>query len=1206
MTSNKVNLYQGVPIPLEKLGADSFEDFMHQVLIIMGNKQGFEITNGPLNSSDHGFDLTGQRLSDQSIICFQCKRYNSKAIGLPVVAEELAKVAINSFIEGSAVKEHYILTTGTLTKDLVSTLRSTTCKEKIIEKSIECLKQESFRSIVKSCENDTVDVIVRNYIQSLEKIVVWSKRDIDNNLAPIWSDIEDSIDKFFKLERLLLEHPRPNFDIIRYSQYLAKDKHESIELATFPASLPTNISITDSIHSSASSDLTNPRHPPLGIDSLSESIEKGNAMLLTGKGGAGKTSSLIHIKELLLNKENIIELPIYIRLSGFRGNFDTLVHDSLGIKYGNWTSLPYSFVLLLDGIDEIRSSELTLFSDQLTNLLKNNNAKAIISLRHSGVITPITLPVIKSCYSIAPLNYRQIILFSESVFEKEDSKLFINEIHRKSNSLGAEALTLPFGLVTAMDYFKVYKNLPDTMHQIIHSVIAKRIKRNYERSSVVAPSISQISETTLIELSEAIAFEVRIVNKKTALYKNEAENIVASALQNIKKRNVFGSSELTESATFSIAIQYEILKSGSDNLYTLDHDIISDCLAAKLLARHWKEYINDLNGKIGWDAWTFAMHFIQENEKKDFIKSLCKVDIALAARCSRESNYVEKETIESIIEEKTRSTSLSIYPIGMFAASILNTEVCINLLNSLTNNTNSKISYNAKRCLARSGNVNFLNSILSDNENMKASGLNPSGGTFDMWFEAPVSVITSIARDRIDGFIKNNIPNIPIALETIERYGDISDLDRLKTVFENTKNRTEFYIVSRTLLLIDLPSAIELLQEKSQLMTEDNLWLESMIVLKSNNYAIHTDNLLNFFLSNTDVSPRLQTTAFEHITKIICSNVLPDNAASLLLEFLKQLKIESNKSHTSQFYNVWKIATDHELSEFNELAFEQLKLKSNTLLITAIDYGKKNFSGVDKRTFLNICKSHLQKLIQSKEPKFHLIKSLLEAGLDINDKLCLVTSINNLLDIHLQKYYEVIDNKNSELRFEYSISFTTILPALLEVKNEINQQYLIKLIGIDILTSSEEIKLAYKELIRVIPRKIQEDKISEIKSQLILGYNLGSLSELEKSEGTEKLFLKNIPVLLDHHINYPHLTSLIIKYWSSSTETLLIEHVSEFPWQPQNALIQMFERVIIDTAYLFEESSIIERLIPAINATDNQYSKYLLNFWIDVIKDNKN
>ena len=143
-------------------------------------------------------------------------------------------------------------------------------------------------------------------------------------------------------------------------------------------------------------------------------------------------------------------------------------------------------------------------------------------------------------------------------------------------------------------------------------------------------------------------------------------------------------------------------------------------------------------------------------------------------------------------------------------------------------------------------------------------------------------------------------------------------------------------------------------------------------------------------------------------------------------------------------------------------------------------------------------------------------------------------------------------------------------------------------------------------MIRVIPRKIQEDKISEIKSQLILGYNLGSLSELEKSEGTEKLFLKNIPVLLDHHINYPHLTSLIIKYWSSSTETLLIEHVSEFPWQPQNALIQMFERVIIDTAYLFEESSIIERLIPAINATDNQYSKYLLNFWIDVIKDNKN
>ena len=95
----KPNLYQGQPLPLNDLTPESFEDFVHQSLIELGKGQGFEITGGPQNSSDHGFDLVGRRISDRNLMCIQCKRYNSSPVGLPIVGEELAKVAINTHLE---------------------------------------------------------------------------------------------------------------------------------------------------------------------------------------------------------------------------------------------------------------------------------------------------------------------------------------------------------------------------------------------------------------------------------------------------------------------------------------------------------------------------------------------------------------------------------------------------------------------------------------------------------------------------------------------------------------------------------------------------------------------------------------------------------------------------------------------------------------------------------------------------------------------------------------------------------------------------------------------------------------------------------------------------------------------------------------------------------------------------------------------------
>ena len=83
----KPPLYRGHPIPLTSLTEDSFEDFVYQTLVILGEQKGFQVQSGRQPSGDQGFDCTAKTQSG-SLVCIQCKRYTD-TLYTDTVAKEI-------------------------------------------------------------------------------------------------------------------------------------------------------------------------------------------------------------------------------------------------------------------------------------------------------------------------------------------------------------------------------------------------------------------------------------------------------------------------------------------------------------------------------------------------------------------------------------------------------------------------------------------------------------------------------------------------------------------------------------------------------------------------------------------------------------------------------------------------------------------------------------------------------------------------------------------------------------------------------------------------------------------------------------------------------------------------------------------------------------------------------------------------------------
>jgi hypothetical protein len=384
-----------------------------------------------------------------------------------------------------------------------------------------------------------------------------------------------------------------------------------------------------------------------------------------------------------------------------------------------------------------------------------------------------------------------------------------------------------------------------------------------------------------------------------------------------------------------------MLRKSADDMYYIDHDIVADHLAAHLLAKHWQKYSDQFNSTIGQDVWVFAAKLIPEKQTSDFLECIINHDVLLATRCAVAMGEDYYPQVEAQLFKDNESESYLTAVIAMSAMAVLKSDNCIQKLSDNLSTANRELHYFAQRGLAVAGIPGFLEHCITENENWKAAGVGLSGGTYDMWFMGPPVIITDIARKKLQQRLEDTQQPMPIALETIESFGDKSDIENVQKILFDTGNASEFYSATKCLLSLDRKLAISLLVKISSNFGTEALSLYAVKALCELGEKVDVTAIFSYFLTINTKNVK-NPTAVNIIVNLLKKHTLPPKAENDLATALTSTDLH-------QFDYIWEIATSHHLKSFDSLAWKALEGDNIEQMYAAIKYTNEYFTLVSER-----------------------------------------------------------------------------------------------------------------------------------------------------------------------------------------------------------------------------------------------------------------
>lgn len=517
---NKPTIYQGFPLPLEQLSSDNLEKFVAAVIKKLNST--WKIINISPNARDSGFDITLKR-ADKKIVCIQCKRYNN-SLDLNSVGLEFAKVGLKSKLEGSDVVEHYIISTDNFNEKVNSAKRQTS-REEFINSAIKAANSgKDLKISLGEAKEKNIDIekTIREYILNLEKLELWNKWVFESEIGSIWSSLTEIIEKYFKIDSILREYPRPNFDEIKYLNSCIDFNKNYIPLYSKLGRLPANLE--DKTFESPSSRKEEIIQDSEEFDLIETSllIQNKECLLIIGRGGAGKTTSLKMILSSMAKNRldnTTSPLPIYIQAKNYRGNIDKLINQALNIQHGFWQSITQNYVLLCDGINEAPLDEQQLLFDDLTRLISSQNISLILTLRNSGMNHLCSFLPKTIIYDLLPLNGYQMVKIARDKFKGNIYSEFCYQLFSKINSVNNTIYSLPYGFEMCINIFNENGNIPSSQKNIIQRYLEERINRNKLNSNLRNKELFEIDNEFIFKLTGLLAYNLRILSKKQSFQK---------------------------------------------------------------------------------------------------------------------------------------------------------------------------------------------------------------------------------------------------------------------------------------------------------------------------------------------------------------------------------------------------------------------------------------------------------------------------------------------------------------------------------------------------------------------------------------------------------------------------------------------------------------------------------------------------------------
>jgi len=1160
--TSKPYLFQNNQLPLGQLSSDSFEDFVYQSLVLLADQKKFQMQSGRQSSGDEGFDCTAKNTTNNKLVCIQCKRYNDTLYTTTVV-EEIVKVALNGILDNSTPKYHYIISSGTVSQKLRKQLRQDNytdlkeeCKKLLDNKKLQL-------TLIKKVEEKLIDPYstICTYLDSLQDLIVWSGIDFQNELVVIWSKLHNILEKHFSLAVVFKEHPRPDFNLSDYINKKQNKNQKLIPLQFQQAPLPNNLTIAGNRNSIEGL--------VWSINDVILSLKEEKTILISSLGGSGKSCTLSIIENELINSLNDIQfLPIRINLRNYsRNTLKQKIDQELNINYGSWRSLPFKFIFLFDGLDEMLQHDTQAFIDEISTVIYGYSF--ILTTRSTGLNIETVLPSLNYSISIQPLSYRSAFQIAEKTFQGKELQTFYDEYRHRLSSIGFNFLSLPFSLSLTIDFYKKNKNIPDRIEDILEYWIESKIKNDATKIKDTTNKINQIPKQYIEQAYSLILYKSKIEKNLFSIPKDSFHEIIMECYNELSSSNSYITNSLNINEFVSMISHYEVLILEENSHYSTPHPIISDYLIAKVFAKSWQNHLGTSLVNSFYDIWLYTSNFIDEEEREEFLTALLPFNLILAARVSKKFGGKFVKTTEKVILENEQSEKVLKRGEAIYALGILGTENCLERLRSTTDYIDAHHSGQRLHSLAINGDKKTLHTILVKEERIAQAPLKVSGGTYEIWFKSPPSIITDIARNRLTSWLQNK--NIPLcfSLETIELFGDSYDIDILVSVIENTKIQKEFYRACMALSVINQDLLVSRLKELIDKKHNSSHWAKQVLLfhgIKSN-----IDDEFDSFIeqcnkSEEELAERDLHFGIIKLIEFIGNYELNKLQIEKLIDTYKKLKFQQD---FYIYYQIWEIASknqDYSFLELVELAF----LRNNSEEIhQAMSYlvslNELNISNELSRK-INDYFSHVEE--GSYGLKFNYIKYYLQSGKNEIAYKIVSETVEKLL-IGLSPDTITYD------QYSYSNFLTTRVFDFFNLDENItfDDSTALKLLLIDTnhTTENDKIKKIVLDKIEVI--KI-EDYANRIKDNEVKKYVSDYLLKNHFTLNPVKIITKYLPTFLFHHMFYDTIQIVCKDNWSDDLSDMFLSSFINHRWDEIS--VQMFEKYTDFYAQILTQKQLIK------------------------------
>lgn len=760
-------LYEARSVPFEKLSADDFEKCVFGCFLAIGSHQGLRIDGQPAGSGDGGFDAYGVVLDSNRKLCIQCKRQKT-SLGLPLLAKEVAKVALTTRLENSDVGVHFFICTGGVTQELRRLLRETdrieilNAAQSVIRRATEGELHALRERLIQAGED--AEEVVGSYVQKLDRLVAWDMGEFDAALSPAWDSAFQVLERSFRVSTAVREHPRALFDRQAY-QDMSRSFTSVIQPQLEESELP--VGLVELSGADPGPQEATQRKNLLTVKSLA-ALAPGEAALVVAEGGAGKTTLLELVRAEVARNSSSSKLAVLITCAEYMpGALDTAMHAQLAVKSGSWRMLPDQIQILCDGINEAPQSAVRTLFGELRPLLKSKSISCIFTSREDSRVVRTVLPTVP-CASLrlAPLTPGRVRELAQHELADESEVSLFTDAHRAmATRTAGHFMWTPFAVRVALKRWKDSRRLGNTLGDLLDAIVSARAERDLEIQS--EDSSPDLPKASVLALASAMAFEMLVVDGQAAC---SADAIGATLKRAIRLcSNVYGADGLNSSQFTGLLQKHDLVQRTSDESFRWNHQLVAGALAARHLASQWRQHLSALQQPLTDDAWVFVTRLIPKSDLDEYLAVLFHADLMLGARATEELSVGERDrSLQHIFKVLQPGQPEELQVTGFFALARVGTQHALSFLRETAESRRSENGFLAARALAYSGDRLFLLKLGAEVDRLRRMGWMISGGEISVWESASLADRIAIARERLTSVVPGEPVNESLSLLVYE------------------------------------------------------------------------------------------------------------------------------------------------------------------------------------------------------------------------------------------------------------------------------------------------------------------------------------------------------------------------------------------------------------------------------------------------------